>query len=111
MLTEQEFKVACDQALESLYKSLVRASEESAFDPDMNSGALSISFEETSPLAKFVISPQTPVRQIWVSAQSKSFKFDWNVERGKFVLPGTGQSLKEMLSAAITQQLGDSVEL
>lgn len=105
MMSEQEFKVACDRALEDLFRALGEATNEHEFDPDMNSGALSISFEE--PPGRFVVSPQTPLRQIWVSAHSRSFKFDW--DGTNFVLDG--QTLKQMIAGAISQHLGETVEL
>ena len=76
---------------------------------DFNSGALSIEFER--PPGKFVISPNAPVRQIWVSAHSKSFKLDWDEVRGEFVLPGTDQTLQELMQEAIGKQLGEEVSL
>lgn len=109
MIDEQEFRVRCDAALEDLYRSLGRAADDFDFDPDMNNGALSVSFED--PPAKFVVSPQAPVRQVWVSAQAKSFKFDWNSERAEFVLSETGESLKQMIAGAISRQLGEPVSL
>ena len=42
--------------------------------------------------AKFVVSPNAPVRQIWVSAMSRSFKLSWAQEVGEFVLNGEGLS-------------------
>ena len=108
-MDEQQFKTEADRALESLYKKLSAASEDSDFEADFNSGALSIEFEE--PPGKFVISPNTPVRQIWVSAHSRSFKLDWNAARSAFVLPATGETLEQMIGAAIGQQLGQEVTL
>lgn len=78
MLTEQEFQQKADHALESLYNRLAGASGEFDFDVDMNAGALSVEFEE--PRERFVVSPNSPVRQIWVSAHVQSFKFDWSAE-------------------------------
>ena len=75
-MDEQEFKIRADAALEPLYRKLSAAADRYGFEPDFNSGALSIEFEE--PKARFVVSPNTPVRQIWVSAHSKSFKLDWD---------------------------------
>ncbi len=71
-MDEQEFKKQADVALESLYKKLSAATDRYDFEPDFNAGALSIEFEE--PKARFVISPNSPVRQIWVSAHSKKFQ-------------------------------------
>src|ERR671927_265243 len=98
-MDEQEFKNRADEALTKLYKSLIAASDEFGFEPDFNSGALSIEFED--PPGKFVISPNSPVRQIWVSAHSKSFKLDWDDSRKAFVLPETNQSLDDLIASAI----------
>jgi len=108
-MDEQEFKTRADAALESLYKRLSAATDEFDFEPDFNSGALAIEFDE--PKAKFVVSPNTPVRQIWVSAHSRSFKLDWDEGRSTFVLPETGQSLNELMSSVIAQQIGEEVTL
>lgn len=108
-MDEQEFKNRADAALEALYKKLSAASDEFEFEPDFNSGALAIEFDQ--PKAKFVVSPNTPVRQIWVSAHSRSFKLDWDNPRQAFVLPDTGQSLNELISSVIGQQIGEEVAL
>lgn len=109
MLDDQSFPLRADEALSKLYRSLLEAADEHDFEADMNNGALTVEFEE--PPAKFVVSPNSPVRQIWVSAHSKSFKFDWDESRKTFVLPDTGEDLKAMMSGAITQQLGETVTL
>jgi iron donor protein CyaY len=108
-MDDQEFQSYAGEALHDLYKRLNAASGSGEFEADFNAGALAIEFEE--PPGKFVVSPNSPVRQIWVSAHSKSFKLDWDAARKEFVLPGTGQSLAEMVSGAISQQLGQQVKL
>ncbi len=108
-MDEQEFKTRADTALESLYKKLSRASDQYDFEPDFNAGALAIEFEQ--PKAKFVVSPNAPVRQIWVSAHARSFKLDWDAVKQTFVLPDTGQTLDELIGSAIGQQVGEQVRL
>jgi iron-sulfur cluster assembly protein CyaY len=108
-MDEQEFKRCSDEALQSLYKRLVAASDDGEFEVDFNAGALAIEFED--PPAKFVISPNGPVSQIWVSAHSKSYKLDWDDVEGTFVLESTGQTLTELIQDAITKQLGEEVSL
>ena len=108
-MDEQDFKREADRSLNSLYKRLSSASDEADFEADFNSGALAIEFED--PPGKFVISPNTPVRQIWVSAHSKSYKLDWDPARSEFVLPDTGQSLTDLIQDAIGKQLGQEVAL
>jgi CyaY protein len=67
-------------------------------------GALHISFEDG---ARFVISPNAPVRQIWISALSTSFKLDWLEADQDFVLQKTGERLKPLVARVINQQLGE----
>jgi iron-sulfur cluster assembly protein CyaY len=108
-MDEQEFQKRADEELNSLYRKLSRASDKADFEADFNAGAMGIEFED--PPAKFVISPNSPVRQIWVSAHSKSFKLDWDAGRSTFVLPETGQTLTELIQSAIGTQLGEEVAL
>ena len=108
-MDDQEFQRRADQELNSLYRKLTQASDQADFEADFNSGALAIEFED--PPGKFVISPNSPVRQVWVSAHSKSFKLDWDAVRSAFVLPDTGQTLTELIQSAISQQLGEEVAL
>jgi len=109
MIDEAGFRQAADVALDSLFKALTRAGDSFDFDADMNNGALTVEFED-SP-AKFVVSPNAPVRQIWVSAHSRSFKLDWNEAAGAFVLADTGQTLPALIGEHISTQLGEEVTL
>jgi CyaY protein len=108
-MDEQEFRRRADAALEDLQRRLARAAEHHDFEPDFNAGALVVEFEE--PPVKFVVSPNTPVRQVWVSAQMKSYKLDWDAAREAFVLAESGQTLAELMGAAIGDQLGEPVSL
>ena len=108
-MDEQEFKNHAEQALDDLYRRLSAAAEEYDFEADFNAGALAIEFE--TPPGKFVVSPNAPVSQIWVSAHSKSFKLDWDAPRAAFVLGGTGQTLAELIGDAVGKQLGQEVSL
>lgn len=108
-MTEQEFKTRAEEALSILYNRLAQATDRYQFEPDFNAGALSIEFDE--PKGKFVISPNAPVRQVWVSAHSRSFKLDWSDERKAFVLTETGQTLFEFIAGAISQHLNEAVTL
>jgi iron donor protein CyaY len=108
-MDDQEFKKLADESLHALYKRLAAASDDAEFEVDFNAGALAIEFE--APPGKFVISPNAPVRQIWVSAHSKSYKLDWDSVESAFVLPASGQTLTELIQDAITKQLGEEVSL
>ena len=110
MIDEQEFRRRADAALDSLKKSLIKAEDSADFEVEDQAGALHISFED--PPARFVISPNAPVRQIWISALATSFKLDWSPSANDFVLEKTGEGLKPLVSRLINQQLGeDTVRL
>ena len=108
-MDEQDFKKRADEALSSLHRALIGAADDYGFDVDFNSGALGIEFED--PPAKFVISPNSPVRQIWVSALAKSYKLDWDVVENSFVHVESGDSLKTLIEKVISKQLKDEVSL
>jgi iron donor protein CyaY len=108
-MDDQQFKTLADAALQDLYRRLSAASDLYDFEADFNSGALAIEFE--TPPAKFVVSPNSPVSQIWVSALSRSFKLDWDSVENAFVLTSSGQTLVELLADAIGQHLGEEVSL
>ena len=105
MLGDQEFQRHSDESITALYEKLAEASNDFEFDVEMNGGALSVEFEE--PPERFVVSPNSPVRQIWVSAHVQSFKLDWVGDRSAFVLAGTGESLEELIENAIAKRIPD----
>ena len=111
MLDELTFRRHADAAIESLKKSLIIAEESSGdFEAEEQNGVLNILFEE--PPAKFVITPNTPVRQIWISALSTSFKLDWSDSAQDFVSAKDSLALKPLVAKLINQHLGnDSVTL
>ena len=84
-LTEQEFRLQADRALEGLQRSLLPLADEEGFEVELQNGVLQVIFEDPSP-AKFVVSPNAPVRQIWVSAMSRSYKLAWSTDAGAFAL-------------------------
>jgi len=104
-MDEQEFRRRADQSLESLKRSLLRAEESAEIEVEENAGALKVNFDE--PPGTFVISPNSPVKQIWISALSTSFKLDWSDPAADFVLSKTGENMKALLSRLINQQLGE----
>lgn len=108
MLDEKEFRARSEAALISLQRALERASDQHDFEVDSNAGALSIEFED--PPAKFVVSPNAPVRQIWVSARVQSFKLDWSDTSAAFTLPD-GRTLHELIADVVSDQLGERVSL
>ena len=103
-LTEQEFRLQADRTLEHLQHSLLPLADEHGFEVELQNGVLQVVFEDPSP-AKFVVSPNAPVRQIWVSAMSRSYKLAWQPESSTFVLDG--ESLDSMMARLTRQFIGD----
>lgn len=106
MMDENDFRKRADAALESLKKSLMVAEESADLEVEDQSGALHVSFEDRS---KFIVSPNAPVRQIWISALATSFKLDWSEGDQDFVLSKTGEKLKILVARLINQQLGEEI--
>jgi iron donor protein CyaY len=108
-MDEQQFRQHSDAALDQLNRSLIDAESDGDFEVEFQSGAIHISFEE--PPGRFVVSPNAPVRQIWISALSTSFKLDWSDDASDFVLQKSGERLKPLMSRLINEQTGGHVEL
>lgn len=87
MLSEQEFRLRADHALDELQRALLPMADTDGFEVELQNGVLQVIFEEPAP-AKFVVSPNAPVRQIWVSAMSRSYKLAWTPAASAFVLDG-----------------------
>ena len=105
MLDELEFRRLAEIALNSLMHHLIVREEEedSGFEVDEQGGVLNVAFEE--PAGKFVITPNAPVRQIWISALSTSFKLDWDEASAALTLPRTGERLIALVDRLIGEHL------
>ncbi len=96
MLDEEQFRRHADHAVEALKQALIAEEAEGGFE-------VNVVFEE--PAGKFVITPNTPVRQIWISALSTSFKLDWDDASAQFLLRKTGESIQPLTARLIQQHL------
>jgi iron donor protein CyaY len=110
MLDEKDFQRKADAAFDDLKKRLLVLGDQHGFDVEGESGKLEVVFEEPEE-AKFVISPNTPVREIWISALSTSFKLGWSDARQAFVHEKTGEDLYAVMTRVVSQQLGTQVTL
>ena len=105
MLDVLQFRGVAEAALNSLMQHLILSEEEadSGFEVDEQNGVLNVSFEE--PAGKFVITPNAPMRQIWISALSTSFKLEWDEAASAFTLPRTGEHLMALVDRLIEEHL------
>src|SRR6201986_2464775 len=100
MIDEATFRRESDRALESLKQSLIAAEDEDGtLEFEDNNGVMNIIFENGS--SKFVIPPNAPLRQVWISAEATSFKLDWNEAPHAFTLPKPGEDLKTLTQRLI----------
>jgi iron donor protein CyaY len=102
-LTEAEFRTQCDDIFNRLNRALDVVAEKYDAEILLQNSVLSIEIEEPNP-GKIVISPQAPTRQIWISAQSTSFKLDWS--GSAFVFPATRETLHQLIGRLVGEQLG-----
>ncbi|HEX4577019.1 MAG TPA: iron donor protein CyaY [Edaphobacter sp.] len=106
MIDEATFRRESDRALESLKQSLIAAEDDDGtFEFEDNNGVMNIIFENGS--SKFVITPNTPIRQVWISAQATSYKLDWSQSAKAFTLPKTGEDLKTLTQRLLREHLND----
>ena len=108
MIDEATFRRESDRALEQLKQSLIAAEDsmdEPLFETEEKNGVLNVLFEDGT--AKFVFTPNTPVAQIWISAQSTSFKLEWNEDKHAFTLPKTGEDLRTLTERLLREQTND----
>ena len=107
-MDEKDFQKKCDAAFEDLRRRLQEVGDERGFEVEGGSGKLEVLFEDEEE-TRFVISPNSPVRQIWISALTPSFKLSWSDAAGAFVLEKTGETLMQLMGRILTEQLGSPV--
>ena len=100
-MDDQQFQRLADASLQQLKRALITAEESVEMEVEEQSGALHISFDD--PPGRFVISPNSAVRQIWISALATSFKLDWDAKSSTFVLPRTGESMMPLVDRLIQE--------
>ncbi len=103
-LTETDFRNYAETAMEALKQHLFATEADGNFEAEEQGGVLNVIFEE--PAGKFVITANAPVRQIWISALSTSFKLDWEGAKNAFILPKTGEELLPLVDRLISEHLG-----
>jgi iron donor protein CyaY len=102
MLSEQDFRLKADQALDDAQRALLPLADQEGFEVELQNGVLQVVFEEPTA-TKFVVSPNAPVRQMWVSAMSRSYKLAWSDAASAFALEG--ETLDAMMQRLTRQFL------
>ena len=105
-INEAEFKENSEHAILEIERVFGELSEQRDIDVEVEGGVLTVTFEEDEP-GKFILSPNSSVRQMWLSARMSSFKFDWSEASGAFLLSGSDEALKQVIIRLTREQLGD----
>ena len=105
VINDIEFARASETALESLNRALDVVAEEHDVEILYQSGVLTLEIEEPI-VSKIVISPNSSASQVWISAQSTSFKLDWSPDRNEFTFAATGESLDVLIGRLVGEELG-----
>jgi CyaY protein len=110
MMDEQEFQKKSETTFDALRKRLLEIGDENDFEVEGGSGKLEIEFEDEDE-TRFVISPNAPVRQIWISALTTSFKLGWSDSAQAFVQEKTGENLNQVMGRILTEKLGKPIQV
>jgi iron donor protein CyaY len=110
MMDEHEFQKKAEVTFDALRRRLLEIGDENDFEVEGGSGKLEIEFEDEDE-TRFVISPNAPVRQIWISALTTSFKLAWSDSAQAFVQEKSGENLNQVMSRILTEKLGKAIQV
>lgn len=109
-MNESDFQKRVAETFKDLEDRVWPLADRFGFEVEAGGGMMTLEFE-TPAASKFVISPQTAARQIWVSALVGSYKFDWNDEIRSFVLDKTKEPFLTVISHLLSRQLKSDIAL
>jgi iron donor protein CyaY len=104
-IEEQRFRKIVAAALRAL-AAQVDLIESDDLDPKLTDGVFQVDFESGGV---FVLSQQVPVRELWLSAFSKAWHFQWR--DGAWFERDTAEPLEAVLTTLFTRKLGRPVPL
>ena len=106
-ISEADFQQRAEEAIARLERAFGDLAEDRDIDVRLEGGVLSVEFEEGEP-GKFIVSPNSSARQLWISARMGSYKFDWSDQTGEFLLAGAGETLSLVVTRLTQEQLGEN---
>jgi CyaY protein len=106
-MDDNEFLARSDQCLGKVAKWL------EDLDPDevdytTGDGVVTIEF---SSGAKFILSRQSQMKQMWLAAGARAFHYNWDAARDSWLDDKDGDELFPRLAESISEQLGHPVEI
>jgi CyaY protein len=103
MLSDQAFRLKADEALDRARRDLLPLADLEEFEVEIQNDVLNVVFEGPREV-RFVVSPNSPMRQIWLSAMARSYKLAWSEGEGAFMLGG--ETLSQLLHRLVKEFLG-----
>lgn len=98
-----------DASITDLETRLSNAIDEGTeFDFEKNGDVLTIEFEDGE---RFIISPNSPVNQLWVSANYSGSRFNWSDEENDWIHEKQGDPLFLFLDKELSKKLGKPVSI
>ncbi len=105
-LSEAQFEQLAERELNQLLDALIDSGE--AVDPDLESGVLSIHFDDDS---KYVINSHRAARQIWMAAERTAWHFDYFSDQQQWLAAGSNDELWAAVTRVLSNRFGHPVTL
>lgn len=104
MQNDHAFGIAAEAALDELKRHLIvrEEDEQIAFEVEKQNGVLNVHFDH--PSARFVITSNAPMHQIWISERTASLRLNWDSRMEEFILPRTGETLIALVERLIGER-------
>lgn len=104
-MNDTDFERVSSETLSALNRALGVVADRYDVEVLYQGGVLTLELEDPAP-SRMVISPNSSVCQIWISAQATSFKLGWKEPEGAFVYPPTGETLEVLIGRLVGEELG-----
>jgi len=101
---ESQFRAAVSTLLDEVLDQ-IDAIDSDDLDPRLTEGNLTVTFEDSG--AVFILSQQTPTRELWLSANLRAWHFQRS--HGAWRERDTGQALSEVLSDLFSGKVGSEI--
>jgi iron donor protein CyaY len=105
-MDDNEFRERSDDALSQVAKWLEKLDPDEV-DYTTAEGVVTIEFDGG---AKFILSRQSQMKQMWLAAGAHGFHYNWNAARSLWLDDKDGHELFPRLAETISEQLGHRVE-
>lgn len=107
-MDEKQYRQLVDEAFARLDAAFEDVDPDLA-ESSLNQGTLTITFNNKQ---RFIVSPQTPVRQIWVAFRDRAWHLDYDPAAGAWIDDrGQGVELCQLVSSTTLEQTGVTLQL